>query len=66
FMKFLFALIAALKRLLRLEGPAGAELVEGADQLIYRLLTAMPEKERNDLFRLPEHLEDRLPPKPPA
>lgn len=61
FMKFLFALIAALKRLLRLENPA---LVEGADKLLYRLLTAMPEKERQDLFRLPEHLAGQLPPKP--
>lgn len=61
FMKFLFTLIAALKRLLRLESPA---LVEGADKLLYRLLTAMPEKERQDLFRLPEHLAAQLPPKP--
>lgn len=61
FMKLLFALIAALKRLLRLENPA---LVEGADRLLYRLLTAMPEKERQDLFRLPEHLANQLPPKP--
>jgi hypothetical protein len=65
FMKFLFRLLEALKRLLRLSGPAGTGVVEGADRLLYRLITAMPPAERRQLFRLPAHLEDRQPPPPP-